>query len=88
MELLFKVHTFYAAMFTYSTSALRSLLKSMALRPVVTSGVWSRIKGLGINKRQCWKRGGTCCKWIRAPKPQPVVHSTAQECSTPGQLTK
>ena len=54
---------------------------------MVTSGVWSRIKGLGINKRQRWKRGGTCCKWKRAQKPQPVVHSTAQECSTPGQLT-
>ena len=78
--LKFLTEQYPATMFTYSTSALRSLLKSMAWRPVVTSGVWSRIKGLGINKRQRWKRGGTCCKWKRAQKPQPVVHNTAQEC--------
>ena len=73
-------------MFTYSTSALRSLLESVTCRSksVVSSGVWSTIKGLGINKRQRWKRGGTSCKWKEAQNPQPKVHSPAQECSTTG----
>ena len=74
-------------MFTYSTGALRLLQESMNWKPVVTSGVWSIIKGLGIDKRQRWKRGGTRCKWKEAQNTQPIVHSTAKECSTPGQLT-
>ena len=52
---------------------------------VVSSGVWSTVKGLGINKRQRWKRGGTSCKWKEAQNPQPKVHTTTQECSTTGQ---
>ena len=74
-------------MFTYSTSALRSLLESMTCRSklVVLSGVWATIKGLGNNKRQRWKRGGTSHKWKEAQNPQPKVHNTAQECSTTGQ---